>query len=1035
MVPGSGNGVARWLRRSTLVAAAFVVGLLGTAASFANAQASSGGPTSSSMAIPVNRQDYVTSTTTTNPKDGSTVDQYGADPSSIHVAINGGTGFARSFVHLALEYLPPAARPEQVTMTLHLTQQSDASSSGAYPLYNVNTSAAIIEACALTTELPVDFDYKNPPAYDCQDGSAVGKPDAAGDTWTFQLRTLLGYWAQHGNTGAALLPVGSGDPSQNWAVAFYKSRSSAVASFTTASAGSGASASPATSASPAARSGPKGTGQGASGGARVVPPTPAGAGSPGSSAAPGSSASPGSSGAPGAPSPSATTAPAQGGTGLALGPAQPPPVVSPPSSSGTGASPSTSGSTGVAAGSGQSTAGALSPSSSGSGSASPSNTGTSAPGSQTAVVGRSGTTSASPGQAGPGGGGNVANHWPWVLLGCLVLAGGAVAVAHRGPLEAWAGRVVGPALGAFRVHPRSYTVAAVALTWGVVFSLYSVLLQPVPSGSSQTSLAAGNPSQRSGSTGGGTGSGQGGRGSGQGGTGSGQGAASLGTIGSGQTGAPAGGAGTAGAGQGTTGAGGAASALGGGLAATTGPGPSGPGTAPGPGAAGATGTGATGPVSTGTRGQGGSAPGQGLPSPSGSGTQATGAGTYRTINGVQVFFPANGGPPVANLYQGADNTVGITPSTIKLCAHAALTYGSAFNINASDLNVYWDWLNAHGGIYGRQVQATYQNDNYDPGTAVQAAQACKDWGTFVLLGGIGFDQIPAVRQWAEQNQELYIHHIATIEGTEGLRYSFSSQPTVEQVGTWFGQLAVQQFRGKKIGILYRDSSNWTPGVSAFEQVVKAAGMSVVAYPVTINQGNYTQELAQLSVAGVQVVWGWENALAEVEMIKQAQGQNYHPSWLIFPFNLETNTLGSSTLDQQLWGITTWDPYDPGYYGGGFAPYAGGIHEFEAEYKQYDPSADLSGDGGDLLFLNWEGQRQIADLLQECGPRCTRNTLAGIMLAGYHRTVPPACDVNFARTDDHHHGGYLFDVVHAVRDPNGRPNFVPVQRCVASVGGG
>jgi hypothetical protein len=410
-----------------------------------------------------------------------------------------------------------------------------------------------------------------------------------------------------------------------------------------------------------------------------------------------------------------------------------------------------------------------------------------------------------------------------------------------------------------------------------------------------------------------------------------------------------------------------------------------------------------------------------------------GPGTYRTINGVPVFFPGAGGPPVAKLYSGADDTVGLTPSSLKVCAHAALTYGAAFNISASDLSVFWQHVNAAGGIYGRKVETNFVNDNYDPGTAVQAAQTCKDWGTFLLLGGIGFDQIPAVRQWAEQNHELYLHHIATIQGSAGLRYSFSALPTVEQVGTWFGQLAAKQFAGEKVGILYRQSSNWTPGVTTFEKVVKAAGMKIVgSYGVTINQGNYTQELAQLHTAGAQVVFAWENALSEIEMIKQAQGQNWHPAWLVNGFNIITNTLGSTALDQQMWSPAEWDAYDPGYYGGGFASYAPEIHEFEKEYRQYDPNANLKGDGGDLLFLNWESQKYLYDLFLACGPQCTRNKIAGLLLAGWHKTTPPNCNANFARTGDHHHGGYLFNVLHAVRDPNGRANFVPLQRCIGNL---
>lgn len=154
-----------------------------------------------SMDVPVDRQDYVTAVTETNPQDGTTIDAYDGDASSIHVAINGGSEFARSFVHIALDYLPDGATATAATLTLHVTQQSDASSSSVYQVYNVNQSSALIEACALTTPLAADFDNSNPPSYDCAHGSAAGVPNANFDTWTFNLHDLLAYWKVHGNTG------------------------------------------------------------------------------------------------------------------------------------------------------------------------------------------------------------------------------------------------------------------------------------------------------------------------------------------------------------------------------------------------------------------------------------------------------------------------------------------------------------------------------------------------------------------------------------------------------------------------------------------------------------------------------------------------------------------------------------------------------------------------------------------------------------------------------------------------------------------
>ncbi|HET7531402.1 MAG TPA: hypothetical protein VFJ98_10625, partial [Mycobacteriales bacterium] len=347
---------------------------------------SDGGGRSASMSVPVDRQFYVTASTTHNPSDGSTVDAYDADPSSIHVAVNAGSEFARSFVHLALDYLPAHASLSDVTMTLHVTAQSDASNTGVYQLYNVNTSAAIVQACALTSELPSTFDDQHPPAYDCEHGSAIGKPNKAGDVWTFPLANLISYWREHGNTGAALIPVAS-DPSQTWAVAFYKSRSSGRVSFTAP--------------------------QAASRHRRPASPPPAGStagGSPGATVAPAGSSTAGVA----APQP-APAVPLPSAAAVAV-PSQPPVVAS--------AAP------------------ALAP------------------------------------QAATEPGGGPTSHWPWVLLGCLALTAGALGAAHRAQLAGLVARIGAPTIGAFRAHPRAYTVAAAASAWGLVFTGYSLVVQP-----------------------------------------------------------------------------------------------------------------------------------------------------------------------------------------------------------------------------------------------------------------------------------------------------------------------------------------------------------------------------------------------------------------------------------------------------------------------------------------------------------------------------------------------------------------------------
>jgi hypothetical protein len=426
------------------------------------------------------------------------------------------------------------------------------------------------------------------------------------------------------------------------------------------------------------------------------------------------------------------------------------------------------------------------------------------------------------------------------------------------------------------------------------------------------------------------------------------------------------------------------------------------------------------------------------PSPeatSAAGTAAAGTapseGTRQTINGTSVLVPADGGPPLANLFSAADDRIGITPAEIRLCGHAALTYADAFQTKPEDFNVFWQSVNEEkAGIYGRRVTMEYQNDNYNPETAVRAAETCKSKGIFMLLGGIGFDQIPSVRIWAEQNRMLYLHHVATEKDADKLRYSFAPLPTVEDAGRLFGDLYLRKFSGKKLGILHRGSVFWDPGYFAFRARLRQAGQEgniVYERPVQQNQGSYANELVGAKSAGAEVMWSWENALDTPEMIKQAKAQRWDPPWLVFPFNLELTVLGNDALNPPLVGVAAWPAYTKGQYGGAFASYAEDIREFERQYAKFRPGTDLGGAGGDLLFLNWVAQKALYQQFLDCGKDCTRNRFAGMMLTGYKKTVSPNCPADWSRVP--RRGGFGMEIFEAAAGPGGRPMWQPLARCV------
>jgi ABC-type branched-subunit amino acid transport system substrate-binding protein len=385
--------------------------------------------------------------------------------------------------------------------------------------------------------------------------------------------------------------------------------------------------------------------------------------------------------------------------------------------------------------------------------------------------------------------------------------------------------------------------------------------------------------------------------------------------------------------------------------------------------------------------------------------------TITAPSGTKVTVPKDGGPPVADLFKANEDKIGLHDDKIVFCAHAATSFGPAFNTSEADLNVYWEEV---GKIHGRTVEVTYENDNYDPTQAIQAAQACKQKNPFVFLGGIGFDQIPAVRKFAEDNRMFYVHHIANRDLSK--RYSFSPLPTVEQVGDFAGQWVGTRFKGKKVGIIYRDSENWDTGRTTFINRLKKLGTNTVVAQrgVVKNQGSYVTELNELRTKGSQVVFVWENALAATAIVQEAKSQNWSPQFVIFPFNVTTDAVGDQALDPPIHGVTTWPAYSPGDYSGPFASYAKEIKRMESVYAERRAGTAVT----DIHWMVWLSYRDLHNMLLACGKDCTRNKLLGLFLwkKYTYEEVAPSCPVDYTRNG--HVGGFWATMFTAYRRPNG-----------------
>ena len=381
------------------------------------------------------------------------------------------------------------------------------------------------------------------------------------------------------------------------------------------------------------------------------------------------------------------------------------------------------------------------------------------------------------------------------------------------------------------------------------------------------------------------------------------------------------------------------------------------------------------------------------PRPSGSRGRATsGSPTGNTASGDdRDVAPATSGlrvPP----FRAADERTGITDDAIKICMHANGQAADAVGAGKEDAKVFWNWINDRGGIQGRKIELVVTDDG--DGTKVASAyDGCR--GSFMLLGGPTQDAIPAMREIVEQDPSPmpYLHFMARADASK--EYSFSWYPTQEEYGRRAAEFVLATYPGRKIGIIRRDTPNWTPGYEAFVARLADAGVRpVTALGHPPQERIYDAYLSELEAKGAEVVWAWNHALEHVPMLKQSTTRGFEFQWVLgFPVAAVSETLRDDLLRPVVTGVSVFAPFSPGLYDEHQSRYTEQGRLYEAAYQKYR-GQPVNGVLGDLLFHQWLESRQVAALLDRCGRDCTRTKLVSTLLTSM-AAVDPKCPFDFS----------------------------------------
>jgi len=201
---------------------------------------------------------------------------------------------------------------------------------------------------------------------------------------------------------------------------------------------------------------------------------------------------------------------------------------------------------------------------------------------------------------------------------------------------------------------------------------------------------------------------------------------------------------------------------------------------------------------------------------------------------------------------------GITASQILIGSHQPLTGVAApgYDEIAPASNAYFQYVNAHGGIYGRKIVYKYLNDQYDPTiTATAVHQLVLQNNVYAIFNGLGTPTHLAVVKYLNSSK---IPDVFVASGCEcwnapsTLPYTTGWQIDYVREGKILGNYIKQHFAGKKIAYFYQDDDFGMNGVKGLDyEIPKSQVVARESYnPANIN---VAPQVTALKASGAQVV--------------------------------------------------------------------------------------------------------------------------------------------------------------------------------------
>jgi len=356
---------------------------------------------------------------------------------------------------------------------------------------------------------------------------------------------------------------------------------------------------------------------------------------------------------------------------------------------------------------------------------------------------------------------------------------------------------------------------------------------------------------------------------------------------------------------------------------------------------------------------------------------------------------------------GGASAPGVTATSITFGTHQPLTGPAApgYSEIAPASQAYFDYVNAHGGVYGRKIHLIIKNDEYNPTNTVTVVHelVLKD-NVFGIFEGLGTPTHTKVVGFlnSEKVPDMFVASGCPCwdKGAEQ-PYTFGWQPNYTIEGKVLGQYLKQHFAGKKVGVFYQDDDFGNGGLAGIRDELPASQI-VSAQSYQPGTTNVAPEISAIKSSGAEVLVDFTVPIYTALGQLTSYTLGYKPQLVVSNVGIDPTTVGGllKTYSKGKAGTELIE----GAITDGYMPASSDtsnpwIALFRKVKDEYDKSAPFDGN----VEYGMATAYTLVQALELAGKELTREKLVDVVEEkGAELKGPGLVPFRYSKTE---HGGY------------------------------